>query len=311
MDRAAIVPCGRTVMQQVLDETIAPPRDSAWATLLADPWIGWAVFTSIAIRLVQLDAAPMWFDEAVTAQWTGLPWGEMIRRVVADYHPPLYFVLLKAWSELAGISPWALRLPSALLSWLIVPLIAATGATLMGRTAGRWAAWLAALSPFLLHHGQEARMYALVAALAATNLLLLSRFATGASRSLGWTFVISAAALVASHYYGVFFLGGELVVLLIIQRKPLRSWLPAAIATAGALLIALVAAVVLPTHRPVSEYALGWFAFPGVVWSMLAGYTLLPGSDNLHLLGWHAALPYVPLAAVGGVALAVTCAVGL
>jgi len=53
------------------------------------------------------------------------------------------------------------------------------------------------------------------------------------------------------------------------------------------------------------------FVVPGVVWSMLAGYTLLPGSDDLHLIGWRAALTYLPLAMIAAVALAAIAAVGL
>ena len=65
-------------------------------------------------------------------------------------------------------------------------------ATLADRRAGRWAAWFAALSPFLVHHAQEARMYALVATLAAANLLALARFTTGRTARLGALFAVSA-----------------------------------------------------------------------------------------------------------------------
>ena len=44
---------------------------------------------------------------------------------------------------------------------------------------------------------------------------------------------------------------------------------------------------------------------------MLAGYTLLPGSDDLHLIAWRAALTYLPLAMIAAVALAAIAAVGL
>src|SRR6185369_3405415 len=125
---------------------------------------------------------------------------------------------------------------SAFLSWLTVRVIAATGTMLRGRDTGRWAAWLAAVSPFLIHHGQEARMYGLVAAVAAINLMLLSRFATGAVHSLGWAFAVAAAALIASHYYGVFFVAGELLVLVMLWRRPLQTWLPTALATVAVIL---------------------------------------------------------------------------
>src|SRR5436190_345735 len=87
---------------------------------------------------------------------------------------------------LRPIPGWALRVPGVRLSWPAVRLIALAAATRVGRPAGRWAAWLAALSPFLLQHAQEARMYALVVALAAFRLVLLARFVTGATAALRW-----------------------------------------------------------------------------------------------------------------------------
>jgi hypothetical protein len=298
------------MMQQTLDRAVPWSREAARAEWLSDPWIWSAVVAAILVRLVRLDAAPMWFDEVVTAQWITLPWGEMVRAVAADYHPPLYFLLLKGWSELVGTSPWDLRVLSVLLSLLTVPLVGGVAAILVGRGAARWAAWAAACCPFLVHHGQETRMYGLVAALAAVNMFQLARAATHSTRSLRWSFVVVATALIASHYYCIFFVGGELIALALLRLQPARRWLPASVATAGVIVVALIAAAVLPANKPGGMYQLGWLPLPGVIWSMLSGYTLLPSSEELHALGWHAALPYLPVALIGISALAVTCLVG-
>lgn len=271
-----------------------------------DPWVLGALLVGLALRLVRLDYAPLWIDEATTAMWLAMPWGDMVRSIVTDVHPPLYFVILKAWSTVAGNSAWALRLPSALASGLTVPLMAAAAGALAGRNAARWAAWLAALSPFVIHHGQEARMYAFVTALAAADFLLLVRFLSGTTRSLGWLFVATTAALVACHYYAVFFVGGEVLALLVLHPRPRRRWVPATVGASVAAAGALLFAYVVARHSAGRDYELGLLALPGTVWSMVSGYTLMPSSSALHASGWRAALPYMPVAAVAALSIAVT-----
>jgi len=262
----------------------------------SDTWIQTALVVALGLRLFRLDAASLWFDEVYTARWIALPWGGMLRQVLSDNHMPLYFVLLKAWSGIAGFSPSALRLPSAVASWATVPLTAAVAATLADRTAARWAAWLSALSPYLLHHAQDARMYALVAALAAVHLLQLSRYLTERTPALRAGFVMTSVGLVCTHYYTLFLLIGELLVMAVYGRRPLRSWVPAAAGTGVIVAAALCMAAVLPRHSAGGTYEIGWLTFPGLVWALVSGYVLVPSSEALHARGLSAALPYVPLA---------------
>jgi hypothetical protein len=277
----------------------------------ADRWLYAALLAGAVVRLVGLGTAPLWLDEVVTARWIALPWGEMLRAVLADNHPPLYFAVLKAWAGLAGTTAWALRVPSALASWATIPLIAGVASVLGGRRAARWAAWLAACSPFLVHHGQEARMYAFVGALSAAQLRLLARFLTGRTRALGAAFALSAAALVATHYYGAFLVVTEMLLLLVARRRPWTAWLPAWIACGLAVTGAFGAAALLATHTTGGTYQPGLAALPGIVWTMVSGYGLLPDPAVLHHDGARAMLPYLPLAVPGLAALLVAVALGL
>src|SRR5579875_3288589 len=142
-------------------------------------------------------------------------------------------------------------------------------------------------------------MYALVGALAAGSLALLARWMRAPAGRLGAGFVGTALALAASHYYAVFFLGAEVLVLLVIWRRPLRAWLPAATATAGIAAMGLLAAMLVASHKAGGSYALGLLAVPGALWGLVAGYAVLPDSAALHAEGARAALGLLPFAAVG------------
>jgi uncharacterized membrane protein len=261
-----------------------------------DPWILSALLVAITIRLLGLGDAALWFDEMFTSIWVRLPWTEMLRTLLADNHLPLYFLVEKAWTSLAGVSPWTLRFPSVVFSFATVALIPAIAWTLRGRTAARWAGWFAAISPYLLQHAQDARMYAMLGMLAAINTLLVARFISGASKKLDWGFLLINAALLATHYYSVFFIGAEVLALLLIASKRWRSWGPSMAASCLLVLGPVLCAKYLATPHAGGSYQLGLLAFPGVVWSLLTGSALMPSSAEVHADGMRAAMRYLPLA---------------
>lgn len=285
----------------------------AVADLRIDRWVFAAVLVAAGLRLVRLDAAPLWLDEVVTSTWTALSWGDAARSVLADRHPPLYILLLKAWAAAVGHSDWSLRAFSALASCVFVLLAAALARLMAGSVAGRWAAWLAACSPYVVHHGQEARMYALVMALAAGQAMVLVRVVLGRSARLGWGFVVASVALTATHYYAAFVIVGELLALAVLARSAARLRINAlpALAAGTSAIASMVAAAVLASHgRPVSQYDLGLLKGPGALWTLLAGYELLPSPGALHASGWSA-WPLFPMAVGTGTALAVPMLYGV
>ncbi|MEO6028943.1 MAG: glycosyltransferase family 39 protein [Candidatus Binatia bacterium] len=276
-----------------------------------DPWVIAAVAVGLALRFVNLGAAALWFDETFTFGHVLVPWSELPGRVAADNQAPIYYATLKAWTEVAGLSPFALRVPGVLASAACIPLIAAIARILAGDRVARTAAWLAAISPFLIQHAQDARPYALLSMFAMADLLLLVRFVTGRSRRLGVLWVAGAIAVVATHYYGIFLLAGEGLALLLLRPRPIAAWLPAG-AVAGAACSAIVLAAARASRVVFGgDYAFGGTALPGVVWSMLTGYTLMPSSEELHTLGAQAILPYLPMALAALPAFAIVAVAGL
>src|SRR5690242_20250586 len=116
-----------------------------------------------ALRLLRLGHEPLWVDEGFSWRWAHLPladlWGAAGR---LEYNPPLYYTLQHAALAL-GDGSFQLRLPSALLSALAIPLGYRLARDLAGRGAALLAALLVALSGPLVSYGQEARGYALLA----------------------------------------------------------------------------------------------------------------------------------------------------
>lgn len=128
------------------------------------------------LRLYHLGSQSLWIDEVFT--WLSACVGQRIalRDLLFDLHGPLYTVILHLWTDAAGDSEWAMRLPSAVFGIATVPAMGWLAGRWLGREAVVPAAWLTAGSPFLVWYSQEVRNYSL--------LMLMAVLASGALAGL-------------------------------------------------------------------------------------------------------------------------------
>jgi len=277
----------------------APPSHAERAGRGPDPVVAAATLVALAMRLARLDRAPLWFDETYTASWVRLPLGACLREALEANHLPLYFLLLDAWTGVAGDSAWALRLPGVLASVATVPVVAAIARHAAGLEAGRRAAWLLALLPFAIHHAQEARMYGPVGFLAAATTLSVLRSIDPLRVASPVLLAASGTALAATHYYGAVFVAACAAILLaspVARRRvgPAIAVLVGAVAVAG-----LLAVRFGKPQEAGASYDLGLSVLPGLAWAIVGGCTLVPQPGEAHALGARAAMPYLPIAVPG------------
>jgi 4-amino-4-deoxy-L-arabinose transferase-like glycosyltransferase len=133
----------------------APPSALVW-TLVA------ATLCGATLRCFRLGAQSLWIDEVLT--WTSANIGGhlTLRDALENIHGPLYAAVVHAFAAWAGSSEFALRLPSAIAGILTIPAMAWLAGRWLGRESAPWAAWAAALSPFLIWYSQEARSYSMM-----------------------------------------------------------------------------------------------------------------------------------------------------
>ena len=133
------------------------------------------------LRTWEIGAKGLWLDEAFSV-WLGWkPLGELLSWLVKiDQHPPLYYTLLHFWIKLTGDNPDDVRMLSAMLGTVTIPVMFLLGRRLMGTTVGLLAALILALSPFHVRFAQETRMYTALTLNASLALLALSYLLTDA-----------------------------------------------------------------------------------------------------------------------------------
>src|SRR4051794_13396562 len=193
------------------------------------------------VRFATLDAQSYWFDEALTVNLTHGSFGDMLDGIRAhEANPPLYYTLARFWSRLFGDGEVGLRSLSALAGTLTVPVAYAAGNSLVDRRTGLIVATLAAFSPALVWYSQEARAYALLVFFCALSLLFFAQARAHGRPASFAAWALTSALALWTHYFAVFLLAPE-AVLLLAQAERRRAAIAAiaVVVAAGALVAPL------------------------------------------------------------------------
>ena len=178
-----------------------------------------AVMAGFALRCYNLGAQSFWEEELISLDlYAGKNLAQIIQFNVyaGDTQPPLYYVLLQAWVNVAGRSEFSVRFLSVVLSTLAIPVLYLFASRLFGRRVGFIAVTLAAANPFQIWYAQEARTYTLtlLLTLASTVCFLW----TVSARKRTWplaAYVVSTNLAILSHYFGFFIMAAQVTGLIL------------------------------------------------------------------------------------------------
>lgn len=200
----------------------AGPPATSWS------WLAVIFLIAAGLRLAQLGFEGLWCDEAYTANLIRLPFPAMFRDLVSrDDAPPLFYVLEKLCTAIAGDSEAGLRLLPALAGLGMVAVLLAR-ARARREPALTWAAGFLAIASYAVFHARQARSYGLllplvlVLMLSSRDLLLENR------RRAGPWLAAAGALLCVTHHVGVLVLVTSLALWPLRPRAggaPLRAWL--------------------------------------------------------------------------------------
>ena len=270
--------------------TRAPPSvDSSdtMAVRFLGPWSDFAVLGVIAAGLLaRAYQADYNFDsdEAFSVRLAAHRFAEVITLSLADRpHPPLYNIVLHFWLSVFGISEVAARSLSIVFSvgFLVVSAVLLRRFAAPSIAAG--ALLLLAISPFFVYYGEQARPFALIALLAAGNLLAYFRLLENAGnrkRLVAWA--VTCALLVYAQHVGILVIGLEvLVALLGLPAARLRILM---VGAGAGLLVAPWAILgmghAMLTHAdPLSE--ISWIETPTIT-DLVWFYVAIFGSSAAH-----------------------------
>lgn len=171
----------------------------------------------------------IWFDEGYSAALIQHSFARIIQLTSVDVHPPLYYLLLKIWTDVFGSQDVALRSFSALCSALAVAVGLLLVKRLWDRRIALAAAPFALAAPFVIRYGYEVRMYALSSLLciSATYVLVAALQAKGKQRRWLWiTYALLVTAGMYTLYYTALVWMAHLIWCIYLSRsaKPRTPW---------------------------------------------------------------------------------------
>lgn len=201
--------------------------------------IGTIMVIGAAMRIPRLFDS-LWYDEAFTARMISLPLEQMPAAIMSDVHPPLWYVIQKAFAVVFGTSEAALRLPALIfgvaLIWLVYQLAQEIEKRVLHRhgnipfsdTFALVAAALVAVLPSSLYYSSEARAYALMGCLGVVMVWAVLQ-------DRRWVFAASGVMIALTHNLGYFYLPVMSLAVLCLYRKSWRGWIvPMAVMGIGA-----------------------------------------------------------------------------
>jgi len=160
------------------------------------------ILLSFALRLYRLDNQSFAFDEGWTSYAIHHTWVEMWDVLAPDNHPPLYYVLVKAFADVAGYGDFSVRFFSVLCGTTLVVGLYVVGSRLGDRLAGLSAALCAVCLPSFIYYSQEARMYSLLMVLVVLSLYSLLRILDAPGPSWWWVaYVFCTCGALYTHYF--------------------------------------------------------------------------------------------------------------
>ena len=193
------------------------------------------------LRFATLNVSSIELDESATLILVHRGFGGMLSHLTrSESTPPLYYILVWAWTNVFGAGVVGFRSLSALIGTLTIPVMYLAGRQISPRI-GVWAAVLTAVNPSMYFFSQEARTYGLLVLFSAAAFVAWQRaLQDPRPRRLALWALLSSLAVLA-HYFAAFLFISEAVVL---ARRIgwRRTWAPVgAVGLVGVALVPLAA----------------------------------------------------------------------
>lgn len=156
----------------------------------------------------------LWRDEAFTALVVERSFVDIIRTIVNENNPPLYYVIVAAFTRIFGNSEIALRLPSLIFMLATIPVLRAS---VSNKFLKEIATIIFLLLPNVFVLATEARYYALLIFLFSCAFYINTLFAQKVSRKLWIAFIVVNIALLYTHSLGIILYATNILTMIYIK----------------------------------------------------------------------------------------------
>ena len=187
------------------------------------------ILLAFILRLISAGQS-FWLDEGASLVLARLPLANLFAALAADFHPPLFYLLLHFWLPLSGTSEWLIRLPNIIFGAASVAVLYLLLKTVLSEEKNKLAlaaAFLLAINPLHIYYSAELRMYSLSTLLALLSWLYLAKAVREKSKQHHhWHFFVLVSLANFYTFYGAFFnLAAQWVYVLWQNRKHFKTFI--------------------------------------------------------------------------------------
>jgi mannosyltransferase len=184
----------------------------------------WKIISLLALavflRVLMIHQRGIWYDDAFSILLAKQPLAQIFSGTAADTMPPLYYILLHYWMKISTQIAW-IRMLNLMIFMAMLGYVFAWVKQLSSETAGLLAVFFCSISPFLVYHSQEVRMYMLLAFFQVAYLYYFTRWSSSNVKKFTWLeMVICGAGALYSHNLAIFALLIPGLVLLLQTSLP-------------------------------------------------------------------------------------------
>lgn len=179
------------------------------------------VFVGALLRIFYLGEKSFWVDELLSI-WHAQNIVDirtfLSANTGANAHPPLYFLILKGWLSM-GEGEFYLRLLSVIFGILVIPATYCLGREFISQKASLIGAFIVSISPMLLLHDREVRMYPLFTLLSTLSLLFLVKAIKNSRIEYWLPYVVVTSLCTYTHYHSFLLIASQWFFVFFIYRK--------------------------------------------------------------------------------------------
>lgn len=186
-------------------------------------WLAIILTVAAILRIYHVDYQSVWLDEVHTINESNptLSLSEMYNLLlIAEPHPPLYFLIMHFAFVLFGYTTFVLRFISAIIGIAGVFSIYVFGKEIFNKKVGIYAAILITVNYFQLYYSQDGRMYSLLFLTTTLSFTYLIKFIKQPSYKSAIVYAIFSTLMIYSHFFALFALFSQYLILLYFVIRP-------------------------------------------------------------------------------------------
>ncbi|MCK9368413.1 glycosyltransferase family 39 protein [Candidatus Dojkabacteria bacterium] len=250
------------------------------------------VVIGVVLRLLQINKTSFWYDEAFTGDVLKLSYKDMLTTIANDkVHPPLYYILVRSWTYIFGVTQIGIRSFSVFCGTLSILVSYILGKTFFDEKnrfpkTGLILALVVAVSPYFVTYSVEARAYSFITLIGLSLIFFMVKWlkAEKSNERLKYLGLSALFALILcfTHYFQIIFLiaifASVIIYKYVFTQKGVNKKL--LLLTIIILLTSLLVAWFLPIRKTLESYdsLRIWWVPRTTVWDFLrVNFTYLFG----------------------------------